>query len=566
MQGSGVRIIVLAALLACAAGAASSYAENTRRFMMDKTREIVSVPHGMVATSQPLAVMVGVDVLKKGGNAIDAAVAANAMIGLCEPASCGVGGDLFAIYWEAKSGKLYGLNASGRSPYAASLEKARARGLVLLPNQDPLAWSVPGCVDGWAMLLERFGTLTLKELLQPAIEYAEKGVPLRGLADPGPVYYDKPGFAETFMRDGKVVANGELFRNPGLAHTYRLLAEGGRDAYYKGEIARTIVDYSNKTGGLFSLRDFADHHGEWVEPVSTDYRGYRVWELPPNGQGIAVLQMLNILEGYDLASLGHNSAEYLHLFLEAKKLAFADRARFYTDPDFYKVPVDWLVSKEYAASRRQLIDPTKASMTDAHGEPPHHGDTIYLSVADKDGNMLSFIQSNYFGFGSGYVPTGLGFVLQNRGALFALDESHPNRLEPHRRPFHTIIPAFVTRDGQPWLSFGVMGGDTQPQGQVQGLCNLIDFGMDLQEAGDAPRVRHIGSSQPTGTRMEQGGLVCYEIGIDPEVIRKLEQLGHRTHPQGRLQFFGGYQAIMRGEEGVYHGASDPRRAGCAFGY
>jgi gamma-glutamyltranspeptidase/glutathione hydrolase len=344
------------------------------------------------------------------------------------------------------------------------------------------------------------------------------------------------------------------------------LAQNGAKAFYSGEIAERIVAFSRKHGGYLSLRDFAEHRGDWVEPVSTDYRGYRVWELPPNGQGIAALQMLNILEGYDLASLGHNSAAYLHLLLEAKKLAYADRARFYADPDYYDVPLEHLLSKEYAAERRKLIDLSRASHNDPPGHLPEQGDTIYLSASDKDGNMVSFIQSNSWGFGSGWVPDGLGFVLQNRGAMFNLDPEHPNALQPHKRPFHTIIPAFVTRQGKPWLSFGVMGGAMQPQGHVQVLVNVIDFGMDIQEAGDAPRVRHMGSSQPWGEKMERGGLVAYELGIDPATIRDLEQMGHRTHAQGTRQFFGGYQAVMRDSRGNYHGASDSRRAGCAFGY
>jgi gamma-glutamyltranspeptidase/glutathione hydrolase len=368
------------------------------------------------------------------------------------------------------------------------------------------------------------------------------------------------------MPEGKFVAPGQVFRNPELARTYRLIAEGGRDAFYRGEIARRIVEFSQKHGGFFSLKDFADHHGAWVDPVSTNYRGYQVWELPPNGQGLAALEMLNILEGFEIAALGHNSAEYLHLFIEAKKLAFADRARYYADPDFYKVPLEVLLSKDYAAERRKLIDPRKARIDDPPGDVPESHDTIYLTTADKDGNLVSLIQSNSFGFGSGYVPDGLGFALQNRGAMFNLDPRHPNGLVPHKRPFHTIIPSFVTREGKPWLSFGVMGGPMQPQGHVQVLVNLIDFGMDLQEAVDAPRVQHFGSSEPWGVKMEQGGYVAYEIGIDPAVIAQLEKMGHRTHPQGHLAFFGGCQAIMCADQGVYHGASDPRRAGCAFGY
>ncbi|MBW7997133.1 MAG: gamma-glutamyltransferase [Candidatus Glassbacteria bacterium] len=560
-------LLSLAFLITSAGTVAAQQDFPSARFISGPTRSIVSAPNGIVATSQPLAVQVGLEILKRGGNAIDAAVAANAMIGLSEPQSCGIGGDLFVIYWDNATQKLYGLNASGRSPYEISMEKVRQAGFEILPTHHPYSWSVPGCVDGWAMLLERFGTMSLKELLEPSIRYAEQGVPLRGWVHPDTTYTRHAEFRERFMRDGQPYANGDMFRNPALAATYRLIAEGGRDAFYKGEIARRIVEFSRRKGGLFSMKDFADHRGEWVEPVSTNYRGYDVWELPPNGQGIATLQILNILEGYDIASLGHNSADYIHLFVEAKKLAFADRARFYTDMDFHEVPVKGLISDEYAAERRKLIDPRKASVDDPYGEPPRHGDTIYMTVADKDHNMISFIQSVYWGFGSGYIPGDLGFALQNRGALFAMEDDHPNRLEPHKRPFHTIIPSFVTRDGKPWLSFGVMGGDMQPQGQVQVLVNIIDFGMDIQQAGDAPRVRHSGSSQPTGARMVKGGLLAAELGIDPAVVRELQSRGHNIHPAGYLNFFGGYQAIMLDEEsGMYHGASDPRRAGCAFGY
>ena len=560
-------LIACIALLIPAAKLTAQQDFPSARYMMGPTRAIVSAPNGMVATSQPLAVQVGLEILKRGGNAIDAAVAANAMIGVCEPQSCGIGGDLFVIYWDNATQKLYGLNASGRSPYAISIDKVKKAGFELLPTHHPLSWSVPGCVDGWAMLLERFGTMSLDELLAPSIAYAEQGFPLRQWVHPDSMYTRHAEWREVFMNGSEPYANGDLFRNPAMAETYRMIASGGRDAFYKGEIARRIVEYSKAKGGLLSMKDFADTHGEWVEPVSVNYRGYDVWELPPNGQGIATLQILKILEGYDIKSLGHNSADYLHLFVEAKKLAFADRAHFYTDMDYYDVPVAGLISDSYAAERRKLIDPEHAATTDAHGEPPGNGDTIYMTVADKDNNMVSFIQSVYWGFGSGYVPGGLGFVLQNRGALFAMEEDHPNKLEPHKRPFHTIIPSFVTKDGKPWLSFGVMGGDMQPQGQSQVLINMIDFGMDIQQAGDAPRVRHFGSSQPNGSRMVDGGLLACEIGIDPAVVRQLQRRGHRIDPAGMLGFFGGYQAIMLDPvNGMYHGASDPRRAGCAFGY
>jgi len=559
--------LLIAAAISCFSLIAVTPLAATKRYMMGQTRSVVRAPNGMVATSQPLAVEAGLRILKAGGNAIDAAVAASAAIGLIEPVSCGIGGDLFVIYWDNATQKLYGLNASGRSPYGISIEKVRK--LIdgeTIPVRSPLAWSVPGCVDGWNMLLKRFGSKSFAEVLAPAIEYAEKGFPVNNWVEPDEPLLERKEFRETYLPQGKPLEPGAVFRNPGLAWCYRQIAEKGRDAYYKGAIAERIVKFSEKTGGFFSMKDFADHQGRWVEPVSTGYRGYDVWELPPNGQGTAVLQMLNILEGYDLASLGHNSAEYLHLLIEAKKLAFADRARFYADPDFVKVPLKWLISKEYAALRRALIDPEKARMDDPPGEPPEHGETIYMTVADKDRNMVSFIQSIYWGWGSGYVPEGLGFCLQNRGASFALNADHANSLQPHKRPFHTIIPGFVTRNGKPWLSFGVMGGPMQPQGQVQVLCNIIDFGMNLQEAGDAPRFRHFGSSQPDGTKMVEGGTVGFEIGIDREVVRRLTAKGHRIHPSLQI-FCGGYQAIMLDpESGMLHGASDPRREGCAFGY
>jgi len=563
---SAVIVCLGIALLVASAERVPAAAGSSARYIMGPTRAVVMAPNGMVATSQPLAVAAGIEILRKGGNAIDAAIAASAVIGLCEPQSCGIGGDLFVLYWDNATGKLYGLNASGRSPYQLSIEKVRARGYEMSPGKDPLSWSVPGCVDGWDMLRKRFGTMSFKELLAPAIEYAEKGFPVSGWPIPDSLDTRHPEFRATYMPEGKPLVDGDVFTNPNLARTYRLIAEKGRDAFYRGEIAEKIVAYSKRVGGFFSMRDFEDHKGEWVEPVSTNYRGYDVWELPPNGQGIAVLEMLNILEGYDIASMGHNSAQYLHLLIEAKKLAFADRARYYADPDFYKTPVEWLISKEYAAQRRALINPKRASKTDPPGKLPPHGETIYLTVADKDRNMVSFIQSIYWHFGSGYVPDDLGFILQNRGALFALDPEHPNRLEPHKRPFHTIIPGFVTKDGRPWLSFGVMGGPMQPQGQVQVLCNIIDFGMNIQEAGDAPRIRHLGSSQPTGTRMVEGGTVSLEFGIDPAVQHELYLMGHRLHPAFET-YYGGYQAIMLDPEtNMLHGASDPRKPGCAFGY
>jgi gamma-glutamyltranspeptidase/glutathione hydrolase len=536
---------------------------------LHKSRSAVLARHGMAATSQPLATAAALRVLQQGGNAIDAAIAANALLGVVEPMSCGVGGDLFAIVWDSKTKKLYGLNGSGRSPYAATREAFAAAGLKEIPTHGPLSWSVPGCVDGWEQLRQRFGTRPLSELLAPAIAYAEEGFPVSeiiaddwqgGAAELARI----PTSAACFLPDGEAPEAGAIFRNPDLARTLRAIGEGGRDAFYRGPIADTIVAYSEQVGGLFAQRDFQDHTSTWVEPVSTSYRGYDVWELPPNGQGIAVLQMLNLLEPYDLRSLGPQSAEALHLLIEAKKLAYEDRGTYYADPEFSKVPVARLISKEYAAERRRLIDPARANNQPAPGSPGE-ADTIYMTVVDKDFNAISLIQSNFTGFGSNHVPGRLGFPLQNRGCLFALDPKHANRLEPHKRPFHTIIPGFVTRDGKPWLSFGLMGGDMQAQGHAQVITNMIDFGMDVQEAGDAPRFRHFGSSEPTGPRAEDGGTVVLESEIGLEVRAALKAKGHRiAEARGG---FGGYQAIrIDTENGVLIGGSDPRKDGAAMGY
>jgi gamma-glutamyltranspeptidase/glutathione hydrolase len=536
---------------------------------LHKTRSAVLARHGMAATSQPLATAAAIKVLQQGGNAVDAAIAANAVLGVVEPMSCGIGGDLFAIVWDARSQKLYGLNASGRAPYSATREAFAARGLKEIPTYGPLSWSVPGCVDGWEELRRRFGSRPLAELLAPAIAYAEEGFPVSEIiADDwhkaAPELAPIPTSAACFLPGGVAPYTGAIFRNPDLARSLRTIAQGGRDAFYRGAIAQAIVAYSEQAGGLFSLRDFTEHTSTWVEPVTTNYRGYDVWELPPNGQGIAVLQMLNLLEPYDLRSMGPQSAQALHLLIEAKKLAYEDRARYYHDPDFGTVPVARLISKEYAAARRPLIDPERANPRPEPGSPGE-ADTIYLTVVDKDFNAVSLIQSNFMGFGSYHVPGNLGFPLQNRGCLFALDPHHANRLEPHKRPFHTIIPGFVTRGGKPWLSFGLMGGDMQAQGHAQVLTNMIDFGMDVQEAGDAPRFRHYGSSEPTGTRAVDGGTVVLESGIGPEVRRALEARGH--HLAEVRGGYGGYQAIrIDTERGVLIGGSDPRKDGAAIGY
>lgn len=541
-----------------------------------QSRSAIVAKNGIVATSQPLASQAGLEILKRGGNALDAAIAANAVLGVVEPMSCGIGGDLFCIYWDSKTSKLYGINASGRSPYALNREIFKQQGLSQIPDEGPLGWSVPGCVAGWEDLRGRFGTLPLADLLAAAIGHAQDGFAVSEIIagdwqGSARALSRWPDSAATYLPGGKAPAAGEIFQNPRLAATLRLIAEGGRDAFYKGPIAKQIVEFSQRNGGYFALADFADHKSEWVEPVSTNYRGYDIWELPPPGQGIAVLEILNLLEPYDLKRLGHNSAQHLHLLVEAKKLAYADRARFYADPAFYKSPVAELISKPYADRRRKLIDPDRAAPEVHPGDPKLvQGDTIYMCVIDKDRNCCSLIQSNFFGFGSHVVPGDLGFALQNRGSLFALDDDHPNRLEPHKLPFHTIIPGLATRDGKPWLTFGVMGGDMQPQGHAQALMNLIDFGMNVQEAGDAARCRHFGSPTPTGLKADpEGSAIIVESGVSDEAVKGLRKKGHvvqKGDPR-TAGAYGGYQAIrIDHEHGTLEGGSDPRKDGCAVGY
>ena len=542
------------------------------------TRSEVIARHGMAATSQPLATQIAIDILKAGGSAVDAAIAANAALGLMEPTGSGIGGDLFAIVWDAETEKLHGLNASGRSPRGLTMEEFRKRGLARIPQYGPLTVSVPGCVDGWFELHQKFGKLPMTKVLAPAIAYAREGFPVSELIA---FYWDisvdrigeQPGFTETFLSgdDDMVRAprKGEIFSNPALANTLEKIATGGRDVFYKGEVAKTTDAFMKRVGGFLRYDDFAEHRSEWVEPVSSDYRGHTLWELPPNGQGIAALQILNILEGYDLKKSGFGSPEHLHLFVEAKKLAFEDRAKFYADPAFGKIPIAQLVSKDYAAKRRVLINPERAARQVPPGDlnpALESGDTVYLTVADKDGNMVSLIQSNYRGFGSGLCPDGLGFCLQSRGELFDLAPGRANSYAPGKRPFHTIIPAFITKAGKPWISFGVMGGATQPQAHAQIVMNLVDFEMNLQEAGDAPRLIHSGSSQPTGEPMDAtGGTVYIEGGFPFESVRALMHRGHRVaHGLGS---FGGYQAIrFDAEQGVYYGASESRKDGQAAGY
>lgn len=554
-------------------GAASIPANGQDRVVgkMFATRSEVIATHGMVATSQPLAAQVGIDILKRGGSAVDAAIAVNACLGLMEPTGSGIGGDLFAIVWDNPSKKMFGLNASGPAPKALSLEMFKRMGLSSIPMRGPLPWSVPGCVDGWFELHARFGKLPMADLLEPAIGYARNGFPLSEViaaawASGVRSFRQDANFQSLFAPGGKIPKKGDIFRNPDLARTLSRIAEKGRDAYYRGGIAETIVRYSKRVGGFFSMEDFSDFHSEWVEPLSVGYRGYDVWELPPNGQGIAALQMLNMLEEIDLKSMEHNSAEYLHALIEIKKIVYEDRARFYADPHFSEIPIERLLSKPYARERLKLFRPDRVLRRIPSGDAAlEQGDTVYLTVVDGDFNAVSFIQSNYSGFGSCMVPDGLGFGIQDRGALFSLEEGHPNVVAPGKRPFHTIIPAFVTKNGEPVFSFGVMGGAMQPQGHVQVLCNILDFGMNVQEAGDAPRFRHSGSSQPTGGVMSTGGIVNLESGILPEVVRDLVRMGHRVMPS--VGPYGGYQGIwIDTARGILIGGSESRKDGCAIGW
>ena len=535
------------------------------------TRSEVLGQNGMVASSHPLATQIGLDVLKDGGNAIDAAIAANAALGLMEPTGCGIGGDLFAIVWDAKTQKLYGLNASGRSPQKLTLEFFEKEGMTKIPSHGPLPVSVPGAVDGWFELHKKFGSKPMTEILAPAIDYAEKGFPLTELIawyiQRTVPFFESRGFpniADTYktQNGGKLPNEGEIYKNPYLANTYRKIAKGGRDAFYKGDIAKTIGDFIKSQGGFLSAKDLAAHKSQWVEPVSVNYRGYDVWELPPNGQGIAALQMLQILEQYDFSNIEFGSTEHLHVFTEAKKLAFEDRAKYYADMDFFDVPVEELLSDAYAKERKTQIG--NRAGTYKAGEISA-GETIYMTVADSEGTMISLIQSNYRGMGSGMAPPKLGFMLQDRGELFSLKRGQANTYEPGKRPFHTIIPAFITKDGKPFVSFGVMGGDFQPMGHTQIVMNLIDFGMNLQEAGDAPRWDHTGGASPLGRITEDTGLIRTESGIPYTTIRGLMDKGHSIGTARGV--YGGYQAILWDDENkVYHGASESRKDGQAAGY
>jgi gamma-glutamyltranspeptidase/glutathione hydrolase len=556
------------------------------------TRSPVLAQHGMVASEQPLASEAAVEVLKKGGSAVDAAIAANAMIGLMQPVLNGIGGDLFAIVYDPKTHKLYGYNGSGWSPKGrdlarmtaeveAAYKKAGMEPKAHIPPMGTLPITVPGTVDAWFALHDKFGKLPMSEVLAPAIGFANKGFPVTELIAAYwkgnmAAFEKNKGLIEesdnarhTYLipdgHGGHTPAQGEIFKNPDLANTLTMLAKGGRDAYYKGPIAKTIDAYMKRIGGDLRYDDFAEFHGEWVDPVSVNYRGYDVYELPPNGQGMAALQMLNILKGYDLKKMGVGSADTLTAMLEAKRLAYEDLAKWYADPRFYHAPIKGLLSDAYANERRKLINLKHANPDIGPGDPRlHDGDTIYLTAADKDGMMVSLIQSNYRGMGSGIVADGLGFMFQDRGELYSLDPKAANVYAPRKRPFQTIIPGFVMKDAQPFLSFGLMGGDMQPQGHVQVLTDIIDFGMNVQEADDAARWRHYGGAEPTGEPSTGIGTVEMESGFDSSVKAELVKRGYKVVPGSGN--FGGYQAIMRAPNGVYWGASEMRKDGQVVGY
>ena len=539
-------------------------AQNKNQTILVKPgRSVVRSEHAMVASSQPLASEVGLDVLKRGGNAVDAAIAMAAMLNVTEPMMTGIGGDAFMLVYWSRTKELKGLNASGRAPRALSPDYFAKRKITKMPEFGMESITVPGAFDGWVTLLEKYGTMKLADLLSPAIDCAENGFPvMEKTAEDWNAEVAKlkknPAAAGNYLIDGRAPRAGEIFRQPNLARTLRTLALGGRDAFYKGEVAKAIADYCKKNGGFISLADLAAQKSEWVDPISTTYRGYTVYEIPPNGQGLTALLTLNILEGFDLATLSKQPVRYYHTLIEATKLAFADRNRYIADPAFSKVPVAELLSKDYAAKRRALINPNKALDSPPPGEINVGSDTTYFTVVDKDGNAVSFINSLFDAFGSGIVAGDTGIVLQNRSSAFSLDRDHPNHLEPGKRPFHTIIPAMVFKDNKLFMSFGVMGGGIQPQGHVQVLVNLIDLGMGLQQAIDAPRFRYMNARD-----------VLFEDELGATVISRLMAMGHvRATPPGVLRSsMGGGQAIMIDPVNkTLMGASDPRKDGLAIGY
>jgi gamma-glutamyltranspeptidase/glutathione hydrolase len=532
--------------------------------------------NGAAATAHPLATLAALDMLRAGGSAVDAAIAANAVLGFGESIACGIGGDCFVMLWDPKTKKVVGLNGSGRSPKGLSLETVRKRATEkgMIPSHGAISVSVPGCVDAWTALHQRYGKLPWKTLFGPAIEHCTVGAPtIQNTAfyveasnrnfSKNPAIEELDNFRGIWVRDGRTPREGEIFRNPELGNTYRIIAEQGGRAFYEGEIADRIDAYFKRIGGWMTKADLAAHRTEWVEPRSIDYRGVDVWALPPNSQGLVTLQMLSIMAEFDIKAMGFQSAAAIHHAVEAKRLAFEDRARFYADPAFYKQPVEWLLSKDYAKERAKLIKPNAIAPMYYPGKAPSHGDTTYFTTADKDGMMVSIIQSNYRGMGSGLMPDGLGFMFQDRGELFALQDGHPNLYAPGKRPFQTIIPGFATKNGEPMLSFGVMGGDMQPQGQSQIISNLVDFGLGLQEAGDAPRWHHDGGMEPTGEDLGQPGVLNLETGVPKATQEALAKLGWvmKPAPGG----YGGYQAIQR-HPGRYAAATEMRKDGVALAY
>ncbi len=558
--------LLLAALVFMSIPNDPSHSDDANRVAQPKAgRSVVRAQHGMVASSQPLASQAGLEILKRGGNAVDAAIAMAAVLNVTEPMMTGIGGDMFALVYWAKTGELKGLNASGRAPRALTLDYFAKKGITSMPTAGMETVTVPGAFDGWVTLVDRYGTMKLPDLLAPAIAYAEDGFPvMEKTAEDWQVEVPKlqrsPAAAANYLLEGRAPRAGEIFRQKNLANTFRILARGGRDAFYKGEIARSIADYCRKNGGFITTEDLGAHHSDWVEPIATTYRGYKVYEIPPNGQGLTALLTLNILEGFDLKAMSAQPDLYYHTLIEATKLAFADRNRYIADPAFAKVPTAELLSKEYAAKRRALIDPTRAIESPTPGSVLDKGDTTYLTVVDKDGNAVSFINSLFESFGSGVVVGDTGIVLHSRGTGFSLDPNHPNRLEPGKRPFHTIIPAMVFKDGKLLMSFGVMGGAIQPQGHVQVLVNLIDRRMNVQQAIEAPRYRYI-----------NGNGVLLEDELTDAVISRLIERGHRrTRPDAgytvRAQMGGGQAIMIDFATGTLMGGSDPRKDGLALGY
>jgi gamma-glutamyltranspeptidase/glutathione hydrolase len=532
--------------------------------------------HGAAATAHPLASLAAIDILRKGGSAIDAAIAANACLGFLEPIACGIGGDCFVMLWDPKTKKVVGLNGSGRSPRGLSLETVRSRAKNgAIPSFGAISVSVPGAVQAWWDLHQRFGKLPWKDLFEPAIDQAEEGAPVsqnvafylaasvRRFTGANAGIEEVENFRKVWMPEGRAPREGEMFRNPGLAETYRKIAAGGRDAFYNGEIARGIEAYFKRIGGWMTRADLNAHKSEWTTPLVSGYRGVDVYGLAPNSQGLSTLQLLNILETFDVKAMGFQSAAAIHHAVEAKRLAYEDRARYFADPDFGKIPLEWLNSKAYAAERAKLIRPDSILNPIYPGQAPSKGDTTYFTTADADGMMVSIIQSNYRGMGSGLAPDGMGFMFQDRGELFSLTDGHPNLYAPGKRPFQTIIPGFAVRDGQPWLSFGVMGGDMQPQGQGQIISNMVDFGLDLQAAGDSPRWHHEGGSEPTDISYGQPGELHLESGVPEATKAALAAIGWKLGPNPGG--FGGYQAIERWP-GRYAAATEMRKDGIALAY